>query len=101
MTRLLDRGDRVRLIRDPSQDAVDHYGRLLRYVEHSGIDVGRKQILRGHARVYVYDDNAFRRVSSYRQAQREAKHNDRGAWGDCGRHFRFSRIHGNDTVEPQ
>ena len=60
--KLLDLGDRVTLTRDPSQDAVDHYGRLLRYVEHSGIDIGRKQILHGHAGVYVYNDNPFNRV---------------------------------------
>ena len=57
------------LTRDPSQDAVDRYGRLLRYVEHSGIDIGRKQILRGRARVYVYNDNPFKRVNSYRKAR--------------------------------
>ena len=101
MRRLLDRGDRVELIRDPSQDAVDHYGRLLRYVEHSSIDVGHQQILRGRARVYVYDDNAYRRVSSYRKAQREAKRHDRGAWGDCGRHFHFQPDPVNEAGEPQ
>ena len=99
--RRLHRGDRVELIRDPSQDAVDHYGRLLRYIEHSSIDVGRKQILRGRARVYVYDDNAYRRVSSYRKAQREAKRHDRGAWGDCGRHFHFQPDPVNEAGEPQ
>jgi endonuclease YncB( thermonuclease family) len=88
MRRLLDVGDKVRLIRDPSQDAVDRYGRLLRYVEHGGIDIGRKQVLRGRARVYVYGGNPFRRVTSYRNAQREAKRADRGNWGACGDRFR-------------
>ena len=86
--KLLELGDRVTLTRDPSQDAVDHYGRLLRYVEHSGIDIGRKQILHGHASVYVYNDNPFNRVHSYRKAQRKAKRADRGNWGDCGGRFR-------------
>jgi endonuclease YncB( thermonuclease family) len=47
MKRLLDRGDGVMLIRDRSQDNRDRYGRLLRYVERGGTDVGKKQIGRG------------------------------------------------------
>lgn len=87
MKELLDPGDRVTLIRDLSQDARDRYGRLLRYVERGGLDLGRKQVLRGEANVYVYD-RPFKRVRSYRVAQRRAKSANRGAWGDCGGRFR-------------
>jgi endonuclease YncB( thermonuclease family) len=92
--RLLQPGDKVRLVRDLSQDAVDRYGRMLRYVEHGGLDIGRKQILRGHARVYVYDNNPFKRVKSYRKAQRKAKRADRGNWGNCGGRFRAIALPG-------
>jgi hypothetical protein len=33
--------------------------------------------------VYVYDNNPFNRVSSYRKAQRVAKAKDRGIVGRC------------------
>ncbi|MEZ5074167.1 MAG: thermonuclease family protein [Solirubrobacterales bacterium] len=87
MKRMLDRGDRVRLVRDRSQSGRDRYGRLLRYVERRGRDVGRRQVRRGWARVYVYD-HPFRRVRSYRRVKRQAKRAHRGAWGRCGGRFR-------------
>ena len=71
---------------------VDRYGRLLRYVEHGGIDIGRKQVLRGRAHVYVYEGVPFARTSSYRKAQRTAKHANRGNWGSCGGHFRVGTV---------
>ena len=40
-------GDRVRLIRDRTQDNRDAYDRLLRYVELRGRDIGRRQVRRG------------------------------------------------------
>jgi endonuclease YncB( thermonuclease family) len=87
MKHQLQRGDSVTLTSDPSQDAVGRYGRLLRYAERDGIDVGRKQILRGWAHVYVYGGVPFARTRSYRDAQRKARRADRGAWGDCRRPF--------------
>lgn len=87
MKRMLDRGDRVRLIRDRSQSGRDRYGRLLRYVQRRGRDVGKRQIRKGWARVYVYDD-PFKRVRSYRRAKRHAKRAHRGVWGKCGGRFR-------------
>lgn len=92
MKRLLHPGDKVKLISDPSQDSVDRYGRLLRYVQHGGIDIGRKQVLRGRAHVYVYAGVPFARTASYRKAQREAKRANRGNWGNCGGRFRAKVI---------
>jgi endonuclease YncB( thermonuclease family) len=84
--RILHAGDRVRLIRDRSQDNRDHYGRLLRYVEHSGRDVGRRQIRKGWAKVYVFE-TPFDRVGGYRHAENAAHRSDRGAWRLCGGDF--------------
>ena len=81
--RMLPRGTRVLLLSDPSQDLKDRYGRLLRYVHKGKTDVNLKQVVRGHARVYVYNSNPFKRVKSYRGAQRTAKRLDRGMWGHC------------------
>jgi micrococcal nuclease len=82
MKRMLKPGDRVRLIRDRSQDNRDYYGRLLRYVVLKGRDLGRKQLRRGWAEVYVFDTR-FKRLRSYRQAERKARSSDRGMWGVC------------------
>jgi endonuclease YncB( thermonuclease family) len=85
LKKLLPRGTRVRLVSDASQARVDRYGRLLRYVVKSatGVDVNRKQVWRGWARVYVYADDPFKRVGTYRTAQRSARAHDRGIWGLC------------------
>jgi endonuclease YncB( thermonuclease family) len=64
--RMRDRGNRVKLIRDRSQDNHDAYDRLLRYVERSGRDIGRKQVRKGWAKPYVFE-SPFRRLGSYRR----------------------------------
>lgn len=90
MKRMLDRGDRVRLIRDRSQDNRDRYGRILRYVKRKGRDVGKRQIRHGWAKPYVYE-RPFKKLRSYRKAKRQAKRNNRGVWGRCGGRFHRSR----------
>lgn len=87
LKRILRPGQKVKLISDPTQDSKDRYGRLLRYVERGGTDVGRKQIRRGWARVYVYGGRPFVRVRKYRKTQTQAKRAKRGAWGKCGGRF--------------
>lgn len=87
LRRLLRRGQKVKLISDPTQDGRDRYGRLLRYVERGGTDVGRKQVARGWARVYVYGGKPFARVKKYRRSQAKAKRAKKGAWGRCGGRF--------------
>lgn len=83
MRRLTPRGTRVLLVSDPTQDRVDRYGRLLRYVMKSGRDMNRAQVNRGWASVYVYNNNPFKRVVGYRDAQRAAKSAPRGIWRMC------------------
>ena len=87
MKRLAQAGDRVRLIADPTQDRVDRYGRLLRYVEEQGRDLGEAQVRAGHAAVYVYDRTPFERVARYRSAARKAESSAAGVWGACGGAF--------------
>ncbi len=76
---------RVRLLADPSQADEDRYGRVLRYVERrrDGRDMNRAQVFTGNATVYVYARTPFRRVGSYRTAQRQAKAARRGIWRSC------------------
>lgn len=87
MERKLDRGDRVKLVKDFSQDGRDRYGRLLRYVERRDRDLGKRQVAQGWAKVYVYNSNPFSRVHKYRRAKRRARSHDRGVWGRCGGDF--------------
>jgi endonuclease YncB( thermonuclease family) len=83
MRRLTPPGTPVVLVSDATQDKVDRYGRLLRYVMKSGRDVNRAQAHRGWASVYVYDGNPFERVRGYRKSQRAAKAAPRGIWRLC------------------
>lgn len=82
MKRMLKPGDQVSLNRDRSQDNRDYYGRLLRYVELNGRDLGRKQLRKGWADVYVFDAT-YQRLQSYRRAEKKARRSDRGIWGSC------------------
>jgi endonuclease YncB( thermonuclease family) len=87
MKRALQPGDRVKLISDPSQDNRDRYHRLLRYVEHEGTDMGRRQIRHGWANVYVYGGNPFRRVRAYRRAESKARRDGIGVFAACDGRF--------------
>ena len=81
----LPTGTKVKLVSDPTQDRVDRYGRLLRYVvkRSTGRDLNRVQVWLGWARVYVYAGNPFERTVSYRRAQDEARSAPRGIWRSC------------------
>lgn len=85
MRELAPVGSTVVLFSDPSQDDRDRYGRLLRYVERKGKDVGRAQVNLGQAKVYVYNHNPFRRTANYQRVMRNARVNDRGSWDTCWR----------------
>ena len=86
MRRLAPAGARVTLITDPSQPLYDRYDRLLAYVIRKRRDVGRAQVSGGWARVYIVG-NRFRRLRSYRRAQRIARNDPRGVWKLCGGRF--------------
>lgn len=85
LKRMLPAGTRVKLVSDRTQDRVDAYGRILRYVikTSTGRDVNRAQVWAGWARVYVYNGNPFERVTSYRNAQSNAQAAPRGIWKVC------------------
>lgn len=80
---LLPRGTWVTLISDTTQRREDRYNRLLRYIERRGFDVGRAQIRRGWAKVYIYDGKPFKRTRGYKATQADAKQARRGIWGLC------------------
>jgi endonuclease YncB( thermonuclease family) len=90
LKRLLHRGDSVRLVSDLTQDRVDRYGRLLRYVSRAGIDAGRLMIRTGWAMPYVYRA-PFQKLAAYRSAARSARSEDRGAWRTCRGNFHTAK----------
>ncbi len=84
-------GRRVVLVSDPSQDGIDHYGRLLRYVQlPAGKDLGAGEIAAGLAMPYVFDTPArrYQRYSALAEAARAAS---RGSWvSPCAGDFHSS-----------
>lgn len=81
--RLLPVGTRVRLTSDPSQARTDRYGRILRYVTKGKVDINKRLVASGAARVYVYNRKPFKRVKAYKSAQRSAKAHKWGMWRVC------------------
>lgn len=80
---LLPVGTTVTLVGDPTQDDVDRYDRLLRYVEApDGTDVGERLIASGWVATYVFRDD-FERLGRYAAAEDRARDEGRGAWGSC------------------
>jgi micrococcal nuclease len=87
MTRLLA-GRAVSLRRDPTQDAIDRYGRTLAYVDFgAGQDAGETMIRDGWATPYVYAHHPFQRYAAYKSAAKAAKHRRAGVQGLCAGHF--------------
>lgn len=79
---LLPVGTRVRLVSDPTQDDIDAHGRLLRYVQASGRDVGAAQIRSGAAAARD-SSPPVSRYATYALLEREARGRSAGMWSAC------------------
>ena len=86
MKRLLDHGDRLRLVRDRSQDNRDRYGRLLRYVER-GDATSAESRSDGDGRRCTSSSDRSNGSAKYRKAKSRAKATRRGVWDRCGGDF--------------
>lgn len=73
---------RVRLVCDPTQTGRDRYGRLLRYVQHLGVDVDEQLLAAGAARPLTWHPPITRTVA-YLRAARGAQQGRRGLWDVC------------------
>jgi micrococcal nuclease len=79
----------VVLVPDPTQDAVDRYGRTLAYVEladgpNAGQDFSTMAAVAGAARSYIYDQrHPPQRIGEIQAAERDAVQARRGLWGAC------------------
>jgi micrococcal nuclease len=82
---LLPPGGAVRLLRESRTDAVDAYGRLLRYVirVRGDIDVNIQLVRVGAAAPYFYDHRRGRFAKLLLRLGRRARHLHLGLWGRC------------------
>ena len=83
--RLLRPGTAVRLYREAKTDAVDAYGRLLRYVVRTrdGLDVNIRLVRVGAAAPYFYDYRRGRYAGELVRLARRARSLHLGLWGRC------------------
>ncbi len=80
------RGRAVTLVGDPTQDAVDRYGRVLAYVDAGGRDLGQTLVAQGWAEPYVFR-KPFQRYPDYRRAAERAENAGLGVWARCAGDF--------------
>jgi len=83
LTRLARPGLHVVLERDPRLDAVDRYGRLLRYVWVGRTNVNVELVGRGAATPWFYDGDRGRYAARLLAAVSSARRAARGMWGAC------------------
>jgi micrococcal nuclease len=76
----------VTLVRDPTQDTRDRYGRTLAYVDVGSHDAGEEMVRGGWATPYVYEE-PFERLRAYHAAERVAKRSGAGVHGACSSDF--------------
>jgi micrococcal nuclease len=83
--RLLPPGTLVRLTREPATDAVDQYGRLLRYVIRvkDGLNVNVQLVRVGAAGPYFYDGRRGRYARRLDRLAHRARSRHLGLWGAC------------------
>lgn len=83
--RLLPPGTAVRLLRELKTDAVDSYGRLLRYVVRvrGNLDVNVQLVRVGAAAPYFYDYRRGRYANLLVRLGRRARSRHLGLWGRC------------------
>ena len=83
--RLLPPGTAVTLAGEPATDAVDRYGRLLRYVVRAGdgLDVNVYLVRVGAAAPYFYDHRLGRYAGLLQRLALRARQLRLGLWGRC------------------
>ena len=87
LTRLARPGQRVVLERDARLDAVDRYGRLLRYIWVGRTNVNVELVRRGAATPWFYDGDRGRYAPRFLAAVSSARRAARGMWGACRVHW--------------
>ncbi|MDD5103442.1 MAG: S-layer homology domain-containing protein [Candidatus Peribacteraceae bacterium] len=73
-------GEDVMLEKNPAEER-DKYGRLLRYVDLDGEDIGATMIEEGYA--YSYKQYPHPRLEEYNELEKKAREENRGLWDSC------------------
>ena len=99
--RLLPPDTAVRLLREPKTDAVDSYGRLLRYVVRvrGNLNVNVQLVRVGAAAPYFYDYRRGRYAGLLMRLGHRARSRHLGLWGRCPR-TPWDPNHGVSTGPP-
>lgn len=83
---------KVRLEADSTQGERDKYQRLLRYVYlEDGTSFNKLMIEEGYAHEYTYQSNPYKYQTEFIDAEKSARENKRGLWGEA-------TCNGNTTV---
>jgi micrococcal nuclease len=85
LRRLVPRGSRITLVRDPLLDATDRYGRELRYVFAGGRNVNLAMVREGAASPYFFRGARGRYANELLDAVARARAAKHGFWGACPR----------------
>ena len=80
---LAPKGTRVTIVGDGHLDAVDTYGRLLRYVFVGRRNVNVELVRRGAASPYFFRNDRGRYADELMDAVEDARDAGRGYWGAC------------------
>jgi micrococcal nuclease len=83
LRRLAPQGAHITLVRDPTLDATDRYGRQLRYVFVAGTNVNLALVREGAASPYFFRKARGRYARDLSNAVAEARAAHRGYWGAC------------------
>jgi micrococcal nuclease len=83
LRKLLPRGTKVRLVRDPRLDDRDSYGRLLRYVFRGKTNLNLRLVARGAATVWFFRGDRGRYAKQLLAAQKHARARRLGLWKAC------------------
>ncbi|MDP2585523.1 MAG: thermonuclease family protein, partial [Candidatus Levybacteria bacterium] len=73
----------ITLESDLTQGNRDEYGRLLRYVFLSNININKFMLSEGYAREYTFKGNSYKYQSDFIQAEEKARENEMGLWLGC------------------
>jgi zinc and cadmium transporter len=73
----------ITLENDPTQEAVDTYGRLLAYVFIGDTNINKSLIEQGAAREYTYRGQAYQWQRSFQEAESSAQRAGEGLWAAC------------------
>lgn len=75
-------GKTITLESDPTQGNRDKYQRLLRYVFLGDLNFNKFMISEGFVLEFTYENNPYKYMEDFKNAQQEARQNKKGLWAD-------------------